>query len=252
MRYMTHRRIAALALVALVGACKSDSSVAPSNQTPATLDQAFSAMTQPFSNLNVTPAPSTSMSVMPPVPRGGGGSCVYDASVHGFVCPTYSVTGLSITQSYKLYDALHNPQSQYTPASTDAVQVITAIAGTVKSAAESLTVNSTQDVTLSGLQSGVHVLNGTTNIHSSGTINAPTAQPFDDTAVIAFANIVLPVGDEKWPRSGTITIDVVGSGFTGTAHTVLVLTFNGTNKPTITVNGIAVGCFDLSGATACG
>jgi hypothetical protein len=252
MTYTTYRRIAALALVALVGACKSDSSVGP-NPPPATLNQVFSEMSLPaLSGAVRGAAPTTgTMSLMPPVPKG----CSYDASTHAFVCPTLpTATGVSVTQSYMLYDKAGNSQSQYDPASTDAVRIITTLAGTETLGTLFSTINSKQDITLSGLQSGPHVLNGTTNLHMTGTQGAglPTAGSFDDTVVATFANIVMPSGTDKWPQSGTLTMDATSkaTGLVGTTSVHMVMTFNGTSKVPLTiVDGIysSVCTVDLAG-----
>jgi hypothetical protein len=237
MRYTTHCRIAVLALVALVSACKSDSSVGPSNPPPATLNQVFSEMSLPaLSGAVRGAAPTTgTMSLMPPVPNG----CSYDASTHGFVCPTFpTATGVSVTQSYMLYDKAGNSQSQYDPASTDAVRIITTMAGKETSGTFSSTINSTQDITLSGLQSGLHVLNGTTNLHlTTQDTGLPTAGPIDDTVVATFANIVMPSGTDKWPQSGTLTIDGTSkvTGLAGPVSVHMVMTFNGTSKVPLTI-----------------
>jgi hypothetical protein len=235
--YTTYCRVAALALVALVGACKSDSSVGPSTPPPATLNQVFTEMSLPSLSGAVRGATPTTgtMGLMPPVPKG----CSYDASIHGFVCPMFLETGVAVTQSYMLYDKAGNSQSQYDPASTDAVRIITTMAGTETSGTMSLMIDSRQDITLSGLQSGPHVLNGTTNMHVTGTqdVGLPTAGSIDDTVVATFANIVMPSGTEKWPQSGTITFDDASkaTGLVGAISVHMVMTFNGTSKVPLTI-----------------
>jgi hypothetical protein len=234
MRYTTHRRIAALVLIALAGACSSDSSVGPSNPAPASLDKVFGEMSLPELSIAVAvAAPSAgTMGLLPPVPQG----CSYDASAHGFVCPTFSASGLSVAQSYMLYDKAGNSQSQYDPASTDAVRIVTTMSGTESLVSTSATINSTQDVKLSGLQSGMHLLSGTTNIHVTET-GLPAAGPTDITTVITIANVVMPSGNQRWPQSGTITIDLTTAStrLFGTSSLHMVLTFNGTGKVPVTI-----------------
>ena len=99
-------------LGALVTACSSDSSVAPVTRQPVDLNQALSEMTLPSLAGVTTALPGVpSQALTTPLPS----SCTYVAATSRFVCPTVTVTGLTITQSYTLLDASGTPQSAFDP-----------------------------------------------------------------------------------------------------------------------------------------
>ena len=248
-------RIAALvALAALANAC-SDSSTGPSDVRPADLSQVLAEL-QPSSlaalNAQISAAPVAGLTA--PVPS----SCTYDSTTKSFTCPSVSITGVTITRSFTLLDASGNPQAQFDAASTAAVRMKTTFAGTITSGNSTLVVDQQQDVTLSGLLTGAHTLNGTSLGHVTGTIGSgTTTTAVASTISTTISDLVLPTsstGASRWPQSGSITATAtttVGALPTATVNTSI--TFNGTNKAavTITAAGQTTHCtVDLSGETA--
>jgi len=252
MKTIRELRVIALVLVAasLVG-CGSDSSVAPRHQ-PADLGTVLSEMTLPSIAGSLVPGAPALPSTSALTPS----SCSYSAASQSFTCPTVTVSGITLTRSFTLLSASGTPQSQFDPASTAAVRTNSTSAGTISSAGSTITVDSRDELTLSGLLTGVHVLNGTSLTHLSGTEPA-SITPFTITMSTTIANLVLPAtAADKWPKSGQIIMDITDSelGAAGTEH--ITLTFNGTSKVvmTMTSGGFSFNCtIDLaSQAPSCG
>ena len=252
MRSIRHLRAAAfVAIATLAGAC-GDSSTGPSGVQPADLSQVLTEL-QPSSlaalNSQISAAPVAGLSA--PIPS----SCTYDATTKSFVCPNVSITGVVITRSFTLLDASGNPQSQFDRTSTAAVRMKTTFAGTITSGNSTMAVDQQQDVTLSGLLTGAHTLNGTSLGHLIGSIgNGTTTTPVASTISTTISDLVLPqssTGANRWPRSGTIAATASTTvGALPTATVMTSITFNGTNKAavTITTAGQTTHCtVDLSG-----
>lgn len=234
-------RFAALAaLLALTGAC-SDSSTGPSVD-PVNLSQALAEL-QPTS---IAPV-ADQLSAVPAASIGAPNpsSCSYDGASKSFVCPNVTVTGVTVSRSFTLLDANAAPQTAFDPATTAAVRLKTAIAGTVTSGASTIAVDQQQDLTLSGLLTGVHMLNGTSLVHMTGSAGSGTTTvPVNMTISATVTNLVLPRASrgEQWPQSGTIAATVTDAS-SGTARTgTIAVGFNGTSKATltVTVDGLSV------------
>lgn len=255
MHFLRHLRVVVLvALAALASAC-SDSSTAPSDLQPADLSQVLAEL-QPSSlaalGSQISAAPIAGLSAPNP------SSCTYDAATKSFLCPNVTITGVTVTRRFTLYDASGNPQAQFDRTTTAAVRMKTTFAGTVASGNSTVTVDQDQDVTLSGLLTGVHVLNGSSLGHLTGSIgNGTTTTPIASTISTTINNLVLPAsstGPNRWPRAGTIA--ATASTRVGALPTVTVntsITFDGTSKAAviITSGGQTTRCtVDLSGETA--
>lgn len=229
----TIRKLRAAALVttaAFLAACGSDSSVAP-DHPPADLGAVLSEMTLPSITSSFVPGAPALPSTTALTPS----SCSYSATSQSFTCPTVSVSGITIARSFTLLNASGTPQSQFDPATTASVRTTSTTTGTVSSAGATITVDSQDELTLSGLLTGVHVLNGTSVTHMAGT-DPGSATPFTMTMSATIANLVLPAtATEQWPKSGQIRMDITDSmlGAAGTEH--IAMTFNGTSKVLVTV-----------------
>ena len=242
MRFPVRLRVAVVALAAIVVACSSDSSVAPSTNQTTTLSQVLSEMTLPaVSGVASTLSSAPVTSAATPVPS----TCSYSASSQSFSCPTVTMGGLTITQSYTLLDASGKPQSQFDPNTTAAVRTTMSGAGTLTltgfNTGGSLTIDQQQDMTLSGLLIGTHVLNGTMTMHMSGAMSTgTTTTPVNSTMTMTTTNLVLPTahtGATAWPTSGTITEDMttaLDAGFLA-APIHMTMTFNGTSKIAVVI-----------------
>lgn len=229
-------RLAALATIVALGAACSDST-APSSDPPADLSQVLAEL-QPSllaSSLSmVSPVPAPNFSA--PVPS----SCGYDGVSKSFVCPNVTVSGVTASRSFTLFDASGAPQTAFDRTTTAAVQLKAAVAGTVTSGATTLVVGEQQDMTLSGLLTGVHTLNGTSALQMTGSYGTgATAIPIKTSVSTTIASLVLPKSSSgsQWPQSGTITASITDASF-GSPMTVTIA-FDGTStaKMTVTVNG---------------
>ena len=260
---MSTRRTAVatmLALTVLVGACSSDSPVGPSTQRTTTLSQVLSEMSLPWmSAMSSVGDGSRALSIGGPV----ASNCAYSATLQSFACPATTSNGLTITQSFTLLDASGKPQSQFDANATAAVHLKSTIAGTPSPTATStLTIDQQLDMTLSGLLTSTHVLNGTMTTHMTVmTTSVPPTPPTSFDVTMSMSNLVLPPsisGGSAWPLSGTITEDLTSlDGAKSPAITMHVtLTFNGTSKVAaiVTIGGLAQQCtIDLStGTSTCG
>ena len=253
-----HTRLVALvALAAFAGAC-SDSSTGPGALQPAELSQVLAEL-QPSSigalSSQISVAPVAGLSA--PAPS----SCSFDAASKSFLCPNVSVTGITVTRSFMLLDASGNAQSQFDQATTAAVRLKSTFAGTVVSGSSTVTIDQQQESTLSGLLTGVHVLDGTSLGHVNGTIgNGTTSTQITSTVATTIDKLVLPrssTGADRFPASGSITVNnSTMIGALPAVATSVTITFNGTSKATVTItsNGHTTSCtVDLSAqlATLC-
>lgn len=172
-------------------------------------------------------------------------SCSYAGASQLFTCPGRTINGVNFTQSYGLYDASGAAQQSYNQGTTAAVRAITTAKGNLSDATlGSFLIDESQDMTLSGLLTGTHIVNGTIK----SIMSTVPAGGLSVNMTMTFANLVLPTDTSvpgATPTSGSITIDDVAS-FAGSSssHTVSVLTFNGTSTITLvsTTDGTTVTC----------
>jgi hypothetical protein len=234
-------RLTTFALAAFAAACSSDSSVAPTK--PADLSQVLSEASLPaLASIGSSVAGMAIPSASAPAPA----SCSYEPGTKSFVCPNVTVSGLTFTRKFILLDASSTELAQWDASKVAAVHVITTAAGTVTTTGHSLAIDQAQDLTVSGLLSGVHTLDGTSTTQLTDT-RAGIPVPIKSTITMSFAHLVLPTEANGWPASGTVSLDVTNSVVTGTMH--MQLTFNGTSKVAVTIGSgtSAVSCtMDLS------
>lgn len=225
-------RLAGLAALVALGSACSDST-GPSTDQPADLSQVLTEL-QPSllgsSVSMVSPIPAPNFSA--PVPS----SCSYDGASKSFVCPNVSISGVTASRSFTLFDASGAPQTAFDRTTTAAVQMKAAFAGTVTSAGTTLVVDQQQTMTLSGLLTGVHTLNGTSLLHMTGSSGTGAgAIPINATISMTITNLVLPRSSSgsQWPQSGTMAATITDAEL-GSPLTVSIA-FNGTSTATMTV-----------------
>lgn len=227
-------------------------------------------------NLDLTPlmaeisrgTPAAARTEMGPSAMGGATSavvptaCAYTSASQSFTCPARTFNGITITSSYMLLDAAGHAQSAADVATTAAVRLQSAIKGTLTlpgtgAITGTVAVDRAEDVTLSGLITGIHTLNGTGSgtTESNSTIGGLSLH-LTSTETSKTTDVVLakPGASSQWPLSGNITSDqkIVSStgslpAVTSTIHTVM--TFDGSAKLTVTIvtGGKSVTCnIDLS------
>lgn len=130
------------------------------------------------------------------------------------------------------------------------------MAGTITSDGSTITIDGQDELTLSGILSGVHVLNGTSAMNVHGT-DAGSTTPFVMSISTTIADLVLPATPaDKWPKSGRIIMDLTDSMEGTTSTTRFTMTFNGTSKVAVTMtsDGFTLSCtMDLaSPSPTCG
>lgn len=224
-----------VAVGALLSACSSDSSVAP-NRQPADLSQVLNEMALP----SLSGATSLAGAPVAGLPAVTPSSCTYSASTQSFACATVTVSGLTITQSFTLLDASGRPQSTFDAATTASVHLKSTIVGTITSDGTSMAIDQAQDLTLSGLLTGIHTLDGTSTTKLDGTVKSgSTSVATTNTVTTTISKLVMPTdtaGANSYPSSGTITVDVetLDNGFSATVH--VQVTFNGTSKVGVVIS----------------
>ena len=230
------RQLSVLALAVVAGACGSDST-GPTNYPPPTLDQALAELSIPA----LSAGGASFVDVGAGAPSLDPTSCPYSAAVQSFVCTPISESGVTVNQSFTLFNASGGKQGAFDPATTESVRANTTLGGTLVEQGTSLTVNGQQQLTLSGLVSGPHVLNGTSTISLAGTVEDETSTyPVNITVSTTIANLVLPPNAtaQAWPSSGTITVDVNGSiGPVSVSQARTTITFSGTSTVDVTMTG---------------
>ena len=239
--------VLALALATFAAACGSDSSTAPKVQ-PVTLDQALSELSNP-----VLSAAAASFNVgTPNLPALAASRCEYQATSQSFTCTPVVASGVTVTQSFTLFDGSGAKQSAFDQATTSAVRANTTVAGTIQGGADQLTVDGQQELTLSGLRTATHTLDGTSTMHLASADSGFSSEITVNTTI---AGLQLPPltadGTRAWPAAGTITTEISES-FGGDTPDVLQIkiTFNGTSKVTVTMtvpgSGAATCTIDLA------
>ena len=248
-------RLAALVAVAAFAVACSDSPTGPVVGEAPELSQVLAEL-QPASLAplasQISAAPVAGLTAPDP------GSCAYEPTTKSFVCPNVSITGITVSRSFTLLDASGSPMSQYDRAATAAVRMTSSFAGTVASGTSTIAVDQTQDVTLSGLLTGVRTLNGSSLGHLSGTIgNGTTTTAIASTITTTITNLVLPqssTGADRFPKSGVVAVsNTTTVGALPSFTTNVSITFNGTSKAAVvvTAGGATTSCsVDLSAQTA--
>jgi len=232
-RIRLRSRLSAVALVAIASACGSDAAVAPASTAHTTLDQALGELTLPV----LSTAGGSISDLFPGAPQLGA-RCAYAAASQSFVCPPATASGLTINQSFTLLTTSGGKQSAFDHATTESVTTNTAVAGSVTSEGATLTLDGREELTLSGLVTGRHTINGTGAAHLVGAL--PDGSSFDIRMTSSITSLILPAnttpGAQVWPASGTIVVESVASltGFPPSTSR-LTLMFNGTSKVNVTV-----------------
>jgi hypothetical protein len=218
-------RIGAAALLALTGACSSDST--GPGAPAASLEQVFSEAS--LSSLSAftgsfTPVPASLTTLPPPStcePAGGG-----------YFCPTVTISGVMVNRKFIMYDAQGVVQPQFISGTTEKVRFESTGHGDVTSGTNSYTVDQAQTLVLSGLTTSTHYLNGTS---AWSVTQRPATGVTVTTAVVTFNNLELPKESGGYPGSGSMDLTLTSTPVSARmlqAH----LAFNGTSKVAVTGN----------------
>ena len=241
------RHLAALAVASFASACASDSSTAPGTLQTASLSQLLGEFAAPGL------AAVSSVAGVPGVSTAGlaASTCAFASASQSFVCPTVTASGLTLSQSYVLLSAAGAPLSAFDASAVAAIRTTGSATGTISDPSGPMTLDMRQTMTLSGLLTGTHTLNGTGTTHlvRSGSTTAGTIDVTN-----TFTNVVLPANGStnSYPISGTVASTVASTIAGTTGSSTVTMTFNGTSKIPVTVSGLGatLRCtFDLASST---
>jgi len=230
------RRLSVIAVAVAASACGSDSSTGPIISRPITLGEALAKIDNPA----LAAAAGTLGAAGTLTPAIVPSQCAYAAASQSFVCAPITANALTINQSFTLFDAAGTKQPAFDQATTAAVRANSSVAGTITSEGTTLTLDSQQELTLSGLLSGHHTLDGTSTTHLAGTVVEGTTEvPITTTITTTITKLVLPAstGDaDAWPASGTVVVEAsTAFGPVTPATTRITVTFNGSSTVTVTI-----------------
>jgi hypothetical protein len=251
-----------LAAAAAAAACGSDSTTEPQAPTSIDVSTLISQMTGVSATAAATASSATLIGFSFPTPPINPASCPYSASVQGFVCAPITTQGLTFSMTYFLLDASGKNQSAPDPKATASIRTVSDVKGTTtipsnNGVGGTMVVDDHQEMTMSGLLTTTHTLNGTSKSRYDITLTGtnPLKGSIDMTATTS--NVVVPLEAGAYPKSGTITNDMkIGTAIgptTVTSNAKSVITFNGTSIVTVvsTVDGRVQTCkIDLTGKTA--
>lgn len=225
--------LAALGALALLAACNTTD--------PATSDLTLNAAVAAVAG----EAAAQHVEVM----RGPGGPLGFGfrADPGQFECTNGGRDGITVTRSCVFKDAQGNIQTGYDALTTASVTVHVEVSGTVDRGHIAATMNRVSDLTVSGLAGSETSMTWNGSASGSSTrvhTRDGDAMQMDMTEQETIAGVVIPVPrtESSWPTAGTIarqmSVTFTGGPKDGSTETRNVLiTFNGTQFATITVNG---------------
>lgn len=232
--------LATLTLAVLADACISDSAVAP---TPIdTLDAALAEVTLPA--LDYASATFSGAGIITPTIVSA--RCQFDAASGTFVCSALSGGGLTLNQHFTLLDGVGGKQSAYDMKTTTNLVVNSAVGGTATlDNGAKLTIDGQQELTLGGLGTAQHTLNGSSVTVT--TLAMATRTPITSTITTKLVDLVIPVVPPNeppaWPTSGMIELRTTTDlGFVipleaSVAISTIAMTFSGSSIVAVTING---------------
>lgn len=249
------RIVALLGAAAFAGACSSDT--APSASQKLDVSAALGAMTVPGVSSAISTANSTASTAAVSMPAIVPSACSYAAASQSFTCPAVVVNGVTINRSYTLLDAQGQPQSAPDKSTTDGVEVLATMSGTMTMGGSSMTVNGMHQLKLTGLLADKRLLDGLDTAAVAGTMSmGGTSTPFTMRMSTQTKDVALPPSGSttNYPLSGMVTMQMaMTGGAVGSASTTAILEFNGTSTATLTIKtsaGVQTCSVDLTGKSA--
>jgi len=242
---MSKRGWAAVPLLLFIGACSDVSSPDSADEATVNLDVARYVADQTVDDVTLMNTEADRATVLVPA-----APAVCRRTQQGFECARDTWAGsqsLQITREVTFYDADGNVQDGYDPDSTAAINFYFLLEGERSNDFVSGTVSRERDFTVSGLlgteTERVWDGTGTTETSRTRTTDSNGTRTYDMSSSTTVDSVVIavPRGD-SWPLAGTITrevhVEVVnGVGDTNTRDRTVVITFNGTQFVSITING---------------
>jgi len=264
--------LAATATAALIiGACSSE----PTGPGTQQID-VNTVLADLSTNSNVTTGafaagavPTAAAAPGSPGPKDGG--CPYVPAAGNFQCPPMVMNGITNTRTYWIVDVDGKPQSKPDPKTTFSIRTVTTAKGTMSMPtvvgvagapgtkdtpgtmappvqAGTNTIDRTEDMTLSGLNTNKRLMNGTVSMKSDMTIGTgANAQHTLVNRSVVTSNVQLPAPSPtpRGPMGGTITTDETitpGNNPPFTMHSVLTFNADGSFTMVVTYNGVTKTC----------
>jgi hypothetical protein len=240
-------RLLVVSVAGLLTACNAEPSFGPGSR--ADLPEVINELSIVKNSIGM----QWSRPIRPTEPTVIPANCTYVAAVQSFTCPAQTLLGVTVTQSYTLLSARGDHQSAFDIAHTAAVQLHTVLAGRSSINGSDLAVDGQEFLTLSGLLTGEHTVDGTSSLHLNGALVAAnpmgggtSTTQIDEFISATVTRLVLQTypssiaGSYTLPRTGTIRVEdrtsiagqpqVVSSAlfpYDGTDRMVVVITRNG-------------------------
>jgi len=245
MQFMSKRSWAAVPLLIFIGACSDVSSPNAADEATVNLDVARYVADQTVDDITLMNTEADRATVLVPA---ADAAC--SRTQHRFECSRDTWSGsqsLQITREVTFYGAEGNVQDGYDPDTTAAINFYFLLEGERSNDFASGSVSRERDFTVSGLL-GTETERtwdgtGTTEMSRTSTTDSRGTRTYDMSSSTTVDSVVIavPRGD-SWPLVGTITRDVHvevvnGVGDTKTRDRTVVITFNGTQFVSITING---------------
>jgi hypothetical protein len=201
--------LATLTLAIVADACSSDNTVAPT-RTTATLDGALSEVAVPalaYASATFSGAGMVTPTILP-------SRCPFDGATSSFMCDALTGNGLTLNQHFTLLDGAGTKQSAYDMATTAGLVVNSAVTGTatgyVAGSSVTLDVDGQQELTLSGLGTAQHTVNGTSLTVTTLTYQDGSVLPLTSTITTRIVDLVIPAAapddPTPWPTSGMVEL----------------------------------------------
>jgi hypothetical protein len=235
--------LATLTLAVVAEACISDTAVAPDKPID-TLDAALSEVAIPALDYASATFSGAGVITPPIVPS----RCQFDGASSTFLCDALTGGGLTLNQHYTLLDAAGSKLSTFDAEKTTGLVVNSAVSGTATGYSGgnpvTLTVDAQQELTLSGLGTAQHTINGT-SLTLTPLARADGAEPpVTSTITTWVVDLVIPVvpGERSpWPASGMIELkSTTDLGYVipldpSSIVTVAALEFHGNSTVNLTI-----------------
>ncbi len=153
------------------------------------------------------------------------------------------------SRTVSFFDAAGDPQDAYNPLTTASIRILIEMSGAVERDGWTATIARSRDVTVSGLEGEEteRTWNGTSSTEVTRSQHSDEngeSRTYDMSGVGTIEGVVrgVPRAENPWPLSGTITrliTVVITNGPNGdvTRERTVVVTFNGSQFATLTVNG---------------
>jgi hypothetical protein len=152
------------------------------------------------------------------------------------------------THTATFYDVDGNEQDALDPLTTASIHLVIELTREFSRDTWTGTGTRSRDITITGLlgEETTRTVNGTgsASVTRSQHTDADGTRTYNMTSTSTIVDVVHPVPrtDESWPLSGTITRDVTINVINGpngdvTRTRTVVITFNGTDTPSMTVDG---------------